>query len=59
MTTEELKSLMRIPADANKSEIQNRFDSIAKVLMNVCVICYKDKEYRILDIEFYFYNKNH
>ena len=50
---------MRIPADVDKSEIQNRFDSIAKVLMNVCVICYKDKEYRILDIEFYFYNKNH
>ena len=59
MTTEELKSLMRIPADADKSEIQNRFDSIAKVLMNDCVICYDDNEYRILDIEFYFYNKKH
>ena len=40
-------------------EIQTVFSKIADLLKNECVIKYKGNEYRILDFEFYFYNKNH
>ena len=59
MEREELRALMCIPADASKNEITNRFTKIAKVIKNKCVIKYLDEKYRILDFEFYFYNKNH
>ena len=59
MTIEELRSLMRIPADADKLDIQQRFVRIAECLMNECIISFDYAEYRILDFEFYFYNKNH
>ena len=59
MTIEELKSLMRIPADASKDTIMQTFERIAEVLMNGCVIKFQNEEYRILDFEFYYYNKNH
>ena len=59
MTIEELKKLMRISADASKERIMQTFDRIAEVLMNGCVIKFQNEEYRILDIEFYYYNKNH
>jgi len=50
---------MRIPADANKEMILQAFERIAEVLMNGCVIKFQNEEYRILDFEFYYYNKNH
>ena len=50
---------MRIPADASRDYIERTFAEIAEVLKNGCVIKYEDVEYRILDFEFYFYNKNH
>lgn len=56
---EELKDKMCIPADASKEYIMNTFEDIAEVLKNECVIKYLSEEYRILDFEFYFYNKNH
>lgn len=59
MTIEELKSLMRIPANASKETIMQTFERIAEVLMNGCVIKFQNEEYRILDFEFYYYNKNH
>ena len=59
MTIEELKSLMCIPADASKETIMQTFESVAEVLMNSCIIRYQNEEFRILDFEFYFYNKNH
>ena len=59
MTIEELKSLMRIPADASKETIMQTFERIAEVLINGCVIKFQNDEYRILDFEFYYYNKNH
>ena len=59
MTIEELKKLMRISADASKERIMQTFDRIAEVLMNGCVIKSQNEEYRILDFEFYYYNKNH
>ena len=59
MTVEELKSLMRIPANASKETIMQTFERIAEVLMNGCVIKFQNEEYRILDFEFYYYNKNH
>ena len=59
MTIEELKSLMCIPANASKDYITQTFKRIAEVLMNGCIIKFQNEEYRILDFEFYYYNKNH
>ena len=59
MTTDGLRNKMRIPADASRDYIERTFAEIAEVLKNGCVIKYEDVEYRILDFEFYFYNKNH
>ena len=59
MTIEELKSLMCISADASKETIMQTFERIAEILANSCVIKYQNDEYRILDFEFYYYNKNH
>ena len=56
---EKLRKLMCIPANASKGDIGKRFKSIANILMNECVIEYKNEEYRILDFEFYFYNQHH
>lgn len=56
---DELRTLMSISANASKSKIMERFDSIADYLKNYCVIKAKDGEYRILDFEFYFFNQNH
>ena len=50
---------MCIPADASRDYIEQTFADIAEVLKNGCVIKYANDEYRILDFEFYFYNKNH
>lgn len=59
MTIVELRALMRIPADASQDEIKKRFAIIAEAIKNDCIIKYLKDEYRILDFEFYFYNKNH
>jgi len=59
MNIEELKSLMSIPVNASKETIIQTFERIAEVLMNGCVIKFLNDEYRILDFEFYYYNKNH
>lgn len=59
MTIENLRNLMCIPADADSDKINNAFDQIADCLKEKCVIRFEDKEYRILDFEFYYYNKNH
>lgn len=59
MAIEELKSMMCIAADASKETIMQTFERIAEVLMNGCIIKYQNEEYRILDFEFYYYNKNH
>lgn len=59
MTIENLKNWMSIPADADSNYINNAFDRIAECLMERCVIKFEDKEYRILDFEFYYYNKRH
>ncbi len=50
---------MCIPADASKEAIIQTFDCIAEVLTNGCVIKFQNEKYRILDFEFYYYNKNH
>lgn len=62
MTIENLKNLknwMSIRADADSNEIHDAFEQIAKCLKERCVIKFEDKKYRILDFEFYYYNKKH
>jgi hypothetical protein len=56
---EELKELMRIPSDASKKEIGNRFKEIAEALINHIYIQYGEQRYYFEEIEFYYYNKNH
>lgn len=56
---EHLKALMTIAANASKNDINNRFQDIAKILQEEAVIKFNNAEYRIVDFEFYFYNKNH
>ena len=48
---------MCIPADAKN--IKDRFKEIAEIIKNCCVIKFRGERFRILDFEFYFYNKNH
>lgn len=50
---------MCISADASVNEIEEVFINIADVIKNNCVVNYLNDKYRILDFEFYFYNKNH
>ena len=50
---------MCISADASKEVIEKRFVQIAEIIKNCCVIRYNREKYRILDFEFYFYNKFH
>lgn len=57
MNKDELKSLMCIPADAK--DVKYTFAKIADIIENYCVIRYNEKRYRIIDFEFYFYNKMH
>ena len=59
MKIDEFRNKMCIPADASKDYIMKTFEEIADVLKNECVIKYGKEEYRILDFEFYFFNKNH
>lgn len=59
MTIDNLKDWMCIPADADSKQINNAFDQIAECLKERCVIKFEGKEYRILDFEFYYYNKKH
>ncbi|MBO4720772.1 MAG: hypothetical protein J5658_13000 [Prevotella sp.] len=59
MTIDELRNKMCIPADASRDYIEKTFAEIAEILKSGCVIKYGYEEYRILDFEFYFYNKNH
>lgn len=59
MKIEDLGRLMCIPPDAREEDIKERFVQIAEVIKNNCVIKFGDKEYRILDFEFYFYNLHH
>ena len=59
MTIDELRNKMRIPANASRDYIEQTFAEIAEVLKSGCVIKFENEDYRILDFEFYFYNKNH
>ena len=59
MTIEELRDRMCIQVDANRDYITQTFECIAEVLMNSCIIKFQNEEYRILDFEFYYFNKNH
>ena len=59
MKIEDVRELMCISADASKNDIKKRFVQIAEILKKCCVIEFENEEYRILDFEFYFYNKEH
>ena len=43
----------------NEAELQRTFNSMAKFLLNKCVIIVGSKRYRMLEIEFYLFSKWH
>lgn len=59
MDIEEFRKMMQIPASASEEYILRSFDEIADILKNHCIILYDDKEFRVLDFEFYYFNNNH
>lgn len=56
---EQLRQLMTLYANMNTSDIEERFEQIAKVLFECFAIQKGETMYLFKEIEFYFYNKNH
>lgn len=56
---EQLRALMTLDADMNTSDIERRFEQIAKMLFESFAIQKGETVYLFKEIEFYFYNKNH
>ena len=56
---DQLRQLMTLDADINTSEIELRFEQIAKMLFEKFAIQKGEMVYLFKEIEFYFYNKNH
>lgn len=56
---EELKRALSISKDATREYIQQQFELLAKKLLSEYVIIKGEKEYRIIEMEFYFNNINH
>ena len=57
--TDKLRKWMTLDADVNTSDIEERFEKIAKMLLESFAIQKGEKKYFFKVIEFYFYNKNH
>lgn len=58
-TSVQLRDLMTLDANMNTSDIESRFEQIAKMLFESFVIQKDGKNCLFKEIEFYFYNKNH
>ena len=56
---EQLRPLMTLDANMNTSDIEERFEQIAKMLFECFAIQKGNTIYHFKEIEFYFYNKNH
>ena len=56
---EQLRQLITLDANINISDIEERFEQIAKMLFNCFAIQKGNTIYLFKEIEFYFYNKNH
>ena len=57
--TNELIKLMTLDDIMNTSDIEERFEQIAKMLFESFAIQKGEMVYLFKEIEFYFYNKNH
>ena len=55
----QLRQLMTLDANMNTSDIEERFEQIAKMLFEKFAIQKGGKKFLFKEIEFYFYNKNH
>lgn len=56
---DELRKLMTLDASMNTSDIEKRFEQIAKLMFEKIVVQKGNIKYLFKEIEFYFYNKNH
>ena len=57
--TYQLRQLMTLDANMNTSDIEERFEQIAKMLFESFAIKKGEMTFLFKEIEFYFYNKNH
>lgn len=55
----QLHQLMTLNATMNTTDIEERFEKIAKILFESFAIQKGEMKYLFKEIEFYFYNKNH
>ena len=55
----QLQQLMTLDTNMKTSDIEERFEQIAKMLFESFAIQKGEKKYLFKEIEFYFYNKNH
>ncbi len=56
---EDFRKLMTLDANMNTSDIEERFEQIAKMLFEGFAIQKGETKYLFKEIEFYFFNKNH
>ena len=56
---DQLRQLMTLVVIMKTSDIEERFEKIAKMLFESFAIQKGEKKYLFKEIEFYFYNKNH
>lgn len=56
---EDFRKLMTLDANMNTSDIEERFEQIAKMLFEGFAIQKGETKYLFKEMEFYFYNKNH
>ena len=56
---DQLRQLMTLDVIMKTSDIEERFEQIAKMLFESFAIQKGEKKYLFKEIEFYFYNKNH
>ncbi len=54
-----LEEMLNLSAESKENEIEERFSSIAKILLSDVAIKRGDDLFRFADIEFYFYNQYH
>ena len=50
--------LSKVTPALNAEECEALFKEIAELFINNCAICVNDRLYRLLEIEFYYYNPN-
>ena len=54
-----LKQLLKMGSNFSEGQVNNRFKTLANLLLTQCEIVKGNFRYDLLEIEFYYYNSNH